>query len=186
MNLILAVTGASGAHAAQLLLEKSPWPVALVASRHGLDLCRREGVDFPALARKAHAVYDDTDLAAAISSGSVPTAGMVVLPCSTNTLGKIAAGLGDSLISRAAHCHLKERRTLILCLRESPLSLIDLDNARRVAAAGGIIMPISPPFYMTADRPPQAVSMTDLLDAFVDRVLGILGDPPATNWETIA
>ncbi|MCY2929269.1 MAG: 3-octaprenyl-4-hydroxybenzoate carboxy-lyase, partial [Planctomycetota bacterium] len=107
MNLVLAITGASGAHAAQLLLEKSPWPVTLVASGHGLDLCRRERVDFPALARQAHTVCDDADLAAGISSGSVLTVGMVVLPCSTNTLGKIAGGLGDSLISRAAHCHLK-------------------------------------------------------------------------------
>lgn len=186
MNLVLAITGASGAYAAQRLMEKSPWPVALVATRHGLDLCCREGVDFPALARKAQTVYDESDLAAEISSGSVPTLGMVVLPCSTNTLGKIASGLADSLIPRAAHCHLKEHRKLILCLRESPLSLIDLDNARRIAAAGGIIMPLCPPFYMTAHRPPQAVTMTDLLDAFVDRVLAVLGEQAPANWETIA
>lgn len=186
MNLVLAITGATGVHAAQLLLEKTPWPVSLLASSHGLDLCRRERVPFDALAARAHTVFADDDLAAPISSGSVPTVGMVVLPCSTNTLAKIAGGHADSLIARAAHCHLKERRKLVLCVRESPWTLIDIDNARRVAAAGGIIMPLSPPFYMAADRPPADVSMTDLLEAFVDRVLAVLGEPAPTNWETIA
>ena len=81
---------------------------------------------------------------------------MVILPCSTDTLGKVAGGIADSLITRAAHCHLKERRKLVLCIRESPWSLIDLENARKVAAAGGIIMPISPPYYMAAGRPPES------------------------------
>jgi 4-hydroxy-3-polyprenylbenzoate decarboxylase len=186
MNLVLAITGATGVHAAQLLLEKSPWPVTLLASRYGKDVCRRERVPFESLAEKADAVMDDEDLAAAISSGSVPTAGMVILPCSTNTLAKVAAGIADTLITRAAHCHLKERRKLVLCVRESPWTLIDIDNARHVAAAGGIIMPISPPFYMAADRPPQAVTMTDLLEAFVDRVLTALGSPAGANWETVS
>ncbi len=111
---------------------------------------------------------------------------MVVLPCSTNTLAKIAGGIADSLITRAAHCHLKEHRKLVLCVRESPWTLIDLDNARKVAAAGGIIMPLSPPFYMAAGRDPDTVTMTELLGAYVDRVLAVLGHPAETDWESIS
>ena len=185
MKIVLAITGASGAHAAELLMDKSPWPVTLVVSRWGRDVCRREGVVLERLAERAAEVLDDADLSASIASGSVPTAGMVVLPCSTDALGKIASGLGETLIARAAHCHLKERRTLVLCVRESPWTLIDLDNARRVAAAGGIIMPLSPPYYMTADRDPAGVSLTDLLTAFAERVLAVLGQPPERHWEPL-
>ena len=186
MNLVVAVTGATGAHAAELLIDRSPWPVTLIGSDWGKDVCRRECGSFDELARRASTVLDDGDLSAPIASGSVPTAGMVILPCSTDTLGKVAGGIADSLITRAAHCHLKERRTLVLCVRESPWTLIDLDNARRVAAAGGIIMPLSPPYYMVAGKTPDAVSMTDLLGAFVDRVLAVLGHPAGSDWETVS
>jgi 4-hydroxy-3-polyprenylbenzoate decarboxylase len=186
MNLIVAVTGATGAHAAELLMEKSPWPVTLIGSRWGMDVCRRECGSFDELARRAKTVLDDEDLSAPIASGSVPTAGMVIIPCSTNTLGKVAGGIADSLITRAAHCHLKEGRRLVLCVRESPWTLIDLDNARKVAAAGGVIMPLSPPCYMVAGKAPDAVSMTDLLGAFADRVLAVLGRPAGSDWETVS
>jgi len=186
MNLVLAMTGATGAHAAQILLERSPWPVALVASRQGKDVCSRECGDFEAMAARAATVFEDDDLAAPVSSGSVATVGMVVLPCTTNTLGKIAAGIADSLITRAAHCHLKERRPLILCVRESPWTLIDIENARAVAAAGGIIMPVSPPYYMMMGRSPDAVTLTDLLTAYVDRVLALLGHRPERDWGTVS
>lgn len=186
MNLILAVTGATGAHAAERLLKKSPWPVSLVASEWGKNVVQRECVDFARLAALAHKVYDDADLAAAISSGSVPTVGMVILPCSTNTLAKVAHGIADTLITRAAHCHLKERRNLVLCVRESPWTLMDFNNAATVASAGGVVMPFSPPFYQLAGRDPDTVTMTELLDLFVDRVLAVLGQPAATNWETVS
>jgi len=151
-----------------------------------MDVYRRECGDFEALASQAAAVYDDGDLGAAISSGSVATVGMVVLPCTTNTLGKIAGGIADSLITRAAHCHLKERRPLVLCVRETPWSLIDIENARTVAAAGGIIMPVSPPYYMMKDTPPDSVTLTDVLTAYVDRVLAVLGHRPERDWETVS
>jgi 4-hydroxy-3-polyprenylbenzoate decarboxylase len=186
VNLILAVTGASGSLAAELLLRKSPWPVSLVASAWGQDVFGRECGDFGRLAALANKVYEDRDLAAPISSGSVPTGGMVLLPCSTNTLAKIAHGIADSLITRAAHCHLKEGRKLVLCVRETPWTLIDLNNAAAVAAAGGVIMPLSPPFFQMGRRDPAAVTMTDLLDAYVDRVLAVLGYPADRNWETLA
>ena len=186
MNLVLAITGATGAHAAELLAARSPWPVTLVVSRWGKDLCAREGVSLADLAARVDTVLEDTDLSAGISSGSVATVGMVVLPCSANTLGKIASGIADSLITRAAHCHLKQRRELILCVRETPWSLIDLDNARSVAAAGGVIMPICPPYYMVASGPPQDVTMTELLGAYVDRVLALLGRRPDRTWEDLS
>jgi 4-hydroxy-3-polyprenylbenzoate decarboxylase len=186
MNLILAVNGATGVHAAERLMKKSPWPVALVASEWGKNVAQRECGDFARLAGLAAKVYDDDDLAAAISSGSVPTIGMVILPCSSNTMAKVAHGISDTLITRAAHCHLKERRRLVLCVRETPWSLIDLNNAATVSAAGGIVMPLSPPFYQLAGRDPQTVTMTDLMDLFVDRVLSVLGHPAAANWETVS
>jgi len=185
MNLILAITGATGAHAAERLLKKSPWPVSLVASEWGRNVFQRECGDFARLATLAHKVFEDTDLAAAISSGSVPTVGMVILPCSTNTMAKVAHGITDTLITRAAHCHLKERRQLVLCVRESPWTLMDFNNASTVTSAGGIVMPMSPPFYQLAGRDPETVNMTELLDLFVDRVLAVLGHPAASNWETL-
>ena len=184
MNLVLAVTGASGSYAARMLLERSPWPVTLVASRWGKDVYERECAPFRQLIDMADAVFDNSDLSAPIASGSVSTAGMVILPCSCNTLAQVATGVGDTLIGRAAHCHLKERRKLVLCVRESPWTLIDLDNARTVTAAGGIVMPLSPPFYMTADKNPEDVRMPDLLGAYVDRVLAVLGHPGKSTWET--
>ena len=185
MNLILAINGATGVHAAERLMKKSPWPVALVASEWGMNVAQRECGDFSRIASLASKVYDDADLAAAISSGSVPTVGMVILPCSANTLAKVSRGIADTLITRAAHCHLKERRRLVLCVRETPWSLIDLNNAATVSAAGGIVMPLSPPFYQVAGKDPAMVTMTELMDIFVDRVLAILGHPSPSNWETV-
>jgi 4-hydroxy-3-polyprenylbenzoate decarboxylase len=186
MNLVLAVTGASGALAARLLAERSPWPISLVASTWGKDVYTRECGDFADLERLAKHVYDDHDLAAPIASGSVPTAGMVILPCSTDMLGKIASGIADTLISRAAHCHLKEQRPLVACVRETPWTRIDLANGERLAGAGAFIMPLSPPYYMFSGTAPTAVTLQDILNAYVDRVLGVLGHPPAKNWENLA
>ncbi len=185
MNLILAVTGATGALAARLLMDRSPWPVALVASKWGKDVYQRECGSFEQLAAKAAEVYDDSDLSAPIASGSVPTAGMVILPCTSSAMAHIAAGTGETLIARAAHCHLKERRPLVLCVRETPWSLIDLDNARAVAAAGGIIMPLSPPFYMAGAKDPAQVTAAELLGSYVDRVLALLGHAAPANWNTV-
>lgn len=185
MTVILAVTGASGSLAAARFLARSPWPVTLVASAWGRRVYERECGPFAALEERAAAVCADDDLAASISSGSVPTRGMVILPCTGTTLARVAAGLGDTLIARAAHCHLKERRPLVLCVREAPWSLLDCENAAAVSRAGGAIMPLSPPFYMGADRPPEQVTLPLLMDAFVDRVLALLGHPAGRTWETM-
>jgi flavin prenyltransferase len=184
-QLVVAMTGASGVGAAALLVERSPWPVALVASAWARKVYDYECGDFDKLADQASALYMVDNLWAPISSGSVPTVGMVVLPCSAHSLAQIAAGLGDNLIARAAHCHLKEKRPLILCLRESPLTTIDLENAKRVATAGASVMPLSPPFFMFHPKPLTAITAQELLAAFVDRVLALLGQPAAKNWESV-
>lgn len=185
-TLILAVSGATGASAAEILLRKSPWPVALVASAWGREVYTRECGAFASLAARAARVFADDDLAAPIASGSVPTVGMVVLPCTTNTLAKVAHGIADTLITRAAHCHLKERRRLVLCVREAPWTSIDLANASAVATAGGTIMPFSPPFYQFAGQDPRQVSLAEVLEAYVDRVLAQFGHPAPATWETVA
>lgn len=183
--LIVAMTGASGAYAAKLLLDKSPWPTVLVASRWAKEIVAQEYGAFDTLARSAGRVFDSSDLTAPPASGSTGTVGMVILPCSINTLGRIAGGLADNLITRAAHCHLKERRPLILGLRETPLTSIDLDNAARASAAGATIMPLSPPFFMFKGRPPEQITLHDLMDAYVERVLSVLGRRMSRTWEDI-
>lgn len=182
-NLVLALTGATGAVAAGILIEKSPWPITLVASTWGQTIYEKECGSFAELARKVDQIYNDDDLTAPISSGSVATIGMLILPCSCNTLGEIAAGVSSTLIARAAHCHLKERRPLVLCLREAPLSLIDLRNAVAVSEAGAIVMPISPPYYMLNTSQPETVSLRQLLDVYVDRVLALFGKAADRTWE---
>jgi 4-hydroxy-3-polyprenylbenzoate decarboxylase len=147
-HLILGVTGASGIYAARLLVEKSPWPVDLVASRWGRAVAGTEcgGIEDGI----AGQVFSARRSVCPLSSGSVPAVGMVVLPCSAHTLAQIAAGLGDSLIHPGGPLPAQGAKPLILCLREAPLTLIDLDNARRASAAGAVIMPMSPPFFMFA------------------------------------
>ncbi len=184
-HLIVAMTGASGAYAARLLLEKSPWPTVLMTTRWAQQIYAHECGPLEALEKLADRVYQNEDMFAPPASGSVPSVGMVILPCSANTLGQIAAGLGEGLVTRAAHCHLKEHRPLLLCLRETPLTPIVVNNCATVAAAGATVMPLSPPFYMFKGQTPQQISLHDLMDAYVDRVLALLGHPLKTTWEDV-
>jgi flavin prenyltransferase len=111
------------------------------------------------------------NLLAPIASGSFLTAGMVVCPCSGSTLGAISHAMGDNLIHRAAEVHLKERRKLILVPRETPLSLIQLDNMRRVTEAGAVVLPASPGFYHGVR------GLGDLVNFVVARICDQLGVP---------
>jgi len=185
MNLVVAITGASGALAAKLLVERSQWPVSLVASKMGRLVYEQEVGDFQALEARASEVWNDNDLTAPIASGSVPTLGMVVLPCSVNTLGKVAVGIADSLITRAAHCQLKEGRKLVLCVREAPWTLPNTQSAATVAAAGGTIMPLSPPYYMVKGRNPAEVSVSEMLGHYVDHVLSLFGQEAPRTWADV-
>ncbi|MEE9130227.1 MAG: UbiX family flavin prenyltransferase, partial [Phycisphaerales bacterium] len=124
-------------------------------------------------------VYNDNDVGAAIASGSFLHDGMIVVPCSSNTLGAIAAGIGDNLLKRAAAVTLKERRRLILAVRESPASHIDICNMKRLSEAGAIIAPLSPGFYLL----PKTVD--DLVDFMAGKLLDLVNVPHDldTRWE---
>ncbi len=185
MNLVVAMTGASGALATKLLVEKSQWPVTLVSSKMGRVVYEQEAGPFAELEALASEIWKDGDLTATIASGSVPTIGMVIMPCSANTLGKVAAGIADSLVTRAAHCQLKEGRKVVLCVREAPWTLLNAQNAANIAAAGGTIMPMSPPYYMVKDRDPSEVSIVEMLGYYVDHVLSLFGQEPPATWEDI-
>ncbi|MCP4745783.1 MAG: UbiX family flavin prenyltransferase [Desulfobacteraceae bacterium] len=184
-RLIVAMSGASGAYAAELLIEKSPWPVMLIASKWAKQVYEHECGLFENLVKKARQVLDNEDMTAAPASGSVPVAGMVIMPCSTHTLASISAGLADTLITRAAHCQLKEKRPLILGVRETPWTAVDLENAARLAGMGVNIMPLSPPFFMFKGRSPCDVTLKEVMSAYVDRVLALLGHTGAETWEDI-
>jgi flavin prenyltransferase len=179
---VVAITGASGAPYAVRLLQSlvaAGQGVQLIVSGHGLRLLRTEtDVDSIETLRdrigtrgwdQLVTVFDDNDRGAAPASGSALNAGMVICPCSMGTLSAIAAGSSRSLVERAADVALKERRTLILVPRETPLSAIHLENMLRVTAAGAIVMPASPGFY----NRPSAIA--DLIDFIVARVLDHLG-----------
>ena len=122
-----------------------------------------------ALEALADAVYKDTDLGAAIASGSFRAHGMVIVPCSAGTLAKVAHGFADNLLSRAAHVTLKERRPLILVVREAPFSRPMLQNMLAAFDAGAAIMPASPGFY----HRPETVA--ELVGTVTARTLDLLG-----------
>lgn len=115
--------------------------------------------------------YHNMNFYSPIASGSYPTAGMIVIPCSTGTLGSIASGASSNLIQRGAEVALKERRKLILVIRETPLSSIHLKNCLRLSQAGAVILPASPGFY---HRP---TDVSELIDFVVARVLYQFGLP---------
>jgi 4-hydroxy-3-polyprenylbenzoate decarboxylase len=173
------ITGASGApYAVRLLraLNESGTPVRLIVSGYGLRLLAEEsgieGVDGLRAATGDWTrveLYDSLDRGATPASGSAPSAGMVVCPCSMGTIASIAAGTSRNLVERAADVALKERRPLILVPRETPLSLIHLENMTRLTRAGATIMPAAPGFY---HRPR---SIEDLVDFMAARILDHLG-----------
>ena len=173
------ITGASGApYAVRLLraLNESGTPVRLIVSGYGLRLLAEEtGIDGIDALRAATGdwsrveLYDSLDRGATPASGSAPSAGMVVCPCSMGTLASIAAGTSRNLVERAADVALKERRPLILVPRETPLSLIHLENMTRLTRAGATIMPAAPGFY----HRPQSID--DVVDFVVARILDHLG-----------
>ena len=180
--IVVAITGASGAPYAVRLLEQlvaAQRRVSLIVSSHGVRLLQTEteldSVD--ALRTRIGAaawdacvtVYDDNDRGAAPASGSARSAGMVVCPCSMGTLSAIAHGSSRSLVERAADVALKERRPLILVPRETPLSVIHLENMLTVSRAGAIVLPAAPGFY---HRP---ASIDALVDFVVARILDHVG-----------
>lgn len=174
MRVILGVTGASGSiYAVEFLRRLGEGEEGfLVMSRWGRSVLHQEtGLSPDTLSTFVKKVFSNDDMNAPFASGSNPFDVFVVLPCSVSTLGKIAHGISDNLITRTAGVALKEHRRLLLCVRESPWSAVDFENARTLSLAGAVVMPVSPPFY----QKPQ--SLPDLVGAFVDKVRGAAGLP---------
>lgn len=195
---VMAITGASGAPYAVRLLEalvELQVPTWLIVSSHGWRLLRTESGLANLEALRAHigaagwdacvTVFDDNDRGAKPASGSARTSGMVVCPCSMGTVSAIAHGTSRSLVERAADVALKERRRLILVPRETPFSLIHLENLTQVTRAGATVIPAAPGFYH------QPTTISEIVDFMVARVLDHLeldhtvgvrwGDAPATD-----
>ena len=176
--IVVAITGASGApYAVRLVraLVELQQPTWLIISSHGYRLLSTEvGIADQAALRlavgaagwDAHVrVFDDGDRGALPASGSVRTRGMVICPCSMGTVASIAAGTSRSLVERAADVTLKERRRLVLVPRETPFSVIHLENLLTLTRAGAVVLPAAPGFYHN----PQSIG--DLVDFVVARVL---------------
>lgn len=175
-RIILAISGATGAvYGARLLqvLQGSPGiETHLVVSDAGWrNLQIEQGMAREAIEAFAHHVHDVRNIGAAIASGSFRCDGMAVAPCSMRTLAAIAGGMGDNLITRAADVMLKERRRLVLVVRESPLNLAHLRNMVAATEMGAIVAPPLPAFYLR----PQSVQ--DVIDGSVARVLDLLDVP---------
>jgi len=172
-RIVVAMTGASGAIYGIRLLEAlrdEPVETHLVMSQWARKTIAWE-TDYraTAVAKLATVVYAEDEMGAPIASGSFPTDGMVVAPCSMKSLAAIATGYCENLIHRAADVALKERRTLVLLVREAPLSIIHLENMLRAARAGAIVSPPVPAFYA---RPR---SIEEMVDHTVGRLLDHFG-----------
>ncbi len=184
-RIVVGVTGASGAPYARRLIEclsAAGCEVHLIVTPHGRRLLGDELGLTEVSARTLLGPEDDRltihpygDVGAKPASGSFRTDGMIVCPCSSNTLGSIANGLAGNLLDRAAAVTLKEGRRLVMLLREMPMSRIDLINALRLSEAGAIICPASPGFYMS----PKTVA--DLVDFVVGKLLDLIDVPHELN-----
>lgn len=184
-RVVLAMTGASGAviglRAAELLHGLPDIEVHLVLSQAARRTLAQEVAPDAEdkLHALAHVVHAIDDIGASIASGSFGASGMLVLPCSMNTLGAIASGIADNLIIRAADVHLKERRRLVLMARETPLHLGHLRNMVAVTEMGAIVMPPVPAFY---HRPQGLADIVDHLAARAIDLLNLPLAPLAQEW----
>lgn len=173
MRIVIGMTGASGAIYGVGLLSvlhgRGGHELHVTATENGLAVLAHEcGWGADDLARYGH-FHPPGDMFAPIASGSFPVDGMVIAPCSANTLGKIAGGIGDTLVTRAASIALKEQRKLLLLVRETPFNAIHLDNMAALARAGAVIAPPVPGFYSH----PRGIA--DLVAQAVGRALDLLG-----------
>jgi len=189
MNIVTAITGASGALYAQRFIQglvAGGVNVHLIVSPLGRRLLHdelgMESVDPAVLAatdRHGITLYNYNDVGCKLASGSFLHDGMVIVPCSSNTLAEVAHGIGDNLIARAAAVTLKERRRLVLAHREMPLSAIDVNNYKFLTDAGAIVAACNPGFYLN----PTTVS--DVVDFVAGKLLDLIGVPHGmdTRWD---
>ncbi|MFN8549364.1 MAG: UbiX family flavin prenyltransferase [Candidatus Eisenbacteria bacterium] len=177
MRVLIGISGASGAIFGVDFLRRCPGERYLVVSDWGRAVLKDELDLKPEdLKSEARAIYSDHDLAAPFSSGSNRYDAFVIVPASASTLAKIAAGIADTLITRAALVALKERMKLVIALRETPLSITMLENALRVSRDGAIVAPIMPPFYQ---RPSN---LEEVVAGFSQKLLGLIGAPTTPGW----
>lgn len=181
-KLVLAITGASGSIYAKVLLQKLQLlheqleDVGVVMSDNAKQVWEFElgNKDFEKFPFK---IYSKSDFFAPFASGSAKYTSMIICPCSMGTMARIASGISNDLTTRAADVMLKERRKLILITRDTPLSLIHINNMKTITEAGGILCPASPSFY---SRP---TNFDDLAATVVDRALDLCGlDQTTYRW----
>jgi 4-hydroxy-3-polyprenylbenzoate decarboxylase len=189
MDVVTAITGASGAFYAQRFIQglaAADVGVHLIVSPLGRRLLHdelgMEAVDLDALAgTHSHRItlYNYNDVGCKLASGSFLHDGMVIVPCSSNTLGEVAHGLGGNLISRAAAVTMKERRRLVLVHREMPLSPIDVNNYKILSDAGVILAPANPGFYL------NPTSVDEIADFVAGKLLDLIRVPHSldTRWD---
>jgi 4-hydroxy-3-polyprenylbenzoate decarboxylase len=177
LRIVLGITGSSGAVYAVEFLKQCPGDKFLVVSKWGKALLKDEmNMTEKDLQPYLKRQFQNDDLTAPLASGSNKFDAFVILPCSTSTIGKIASGIGDTLLTRTAQVALKERYKLIICVRETPMSTIALEQCAKLSRDGAIIMPISPPLYFV----PKTVD--EYVKGFVDKVLGVLGVRESRGW----
>ena len=182
-RIVIAITGASGSvYGLRLLEELKREPdieTHLVVSRAGmLNVSAELDVSRADLEARADVVHSDRDIGASIAIGSFKTDGMIIAPCSMKTLAAVASGVTDSLASRAADVALKERRRVVLLVRESPLHLVHLRNMTTVTEMGAIVFPPLPAFYA------RLKSIDEMVDQTVGRALDLFGidSPLLRRW----
>ncbi len=180
-KVVVAITGASGSIYAKVLFDRlssvgSNIEVGVVMSDNAMDVWKQElGND--AYNDYSFSFYSKTDFSAPFASGSANYDSMIICPCSMGTLGRIATGVSNDLISRAADVILKERRRLVLVTRDTPLNLIHINNMKTVSEAGGIICPAAPSFY---SRPR---TLEDVASTVVERIMDLVHLPvKAFRW----
>ena len=173
-QIVVGISGASGAIYGKILVEtlvkiKDKVQTHLIATPSAEDILYYEtGTKICELASTVDYSYDINDIGARIASGSYPTSGMIIAPCSMKTLSAISNGFAYNLLVRAADVMLKERRPLIIIPRETPLSCIHLENMLQVSKAGATVMPAMPSFYH------HPTDLRSLIDHFIGRVLQVL------------
>ena len=179
MRTVIAITGASGSNFALNFIEKCQNEKYLVVSKWGKRVIFEElGVKFEEIESMVDNTFPDHDLASPFASGSNHFDSLVIIPCSVSTLNKIASGISDTLITRMAQIALKERRKLIIAVRETPLDSITLENALKLSKAGAIIAPVCPGLYM------EESSISDLANTFSSKILSLIGLEKENGWRS--
>ena len=174
---LVGMTGASGSIYGVDFLKRCPGEKFLVMSNWARQVLQSEtGLKPSDLEAHAKKVFLDTDLAAPFSSGSNRVDAYVIVPCSVSTVAKIAAGIADTLITRAAAVALKERMRMVVCVRETPLSSIALEACLKLSREGVVIMPVSPPWYA------NPAGLDDLVAGFSRKILALLGEDAGPGW----